>query len=161
MDFQTIVLQHRSQIWSLTVNYELWCRTIMAHELPRPDAMLLSRAWVCGSSLAVIAGPKSAGVWMSLVSVDCCVLSGWYLFGCLLSLLIAVCCRTGTFLDVSCLCWLLCAVGLVPFWMSLVSVDCCVLSGRYLFRGIPLGSPGILVMGSRIKLLGKSNFEYH
>ena len=80
----------------------------MAHELPRPDAMLLSRAWVCGSSLAVIAGPKPAGV-----------------------------------------------------WMSLVSVDCCVLSGRYLFRGIPLGSPGILVMGSRIKLLGKSNFEYH
>jgi len=41
--------------------------------------MLRSKAWVCGRSLAAIAGSSLAGVWMSLVSVECCVLSGRYL----------------------------------------------------------------------------------
>lgn len=38
--------------------------------------MLRSKTWVCGSSLAAIAGSNPAGVRMSVVSVECCVLSG-------------------------------------------------------------------------------------
>jgi len=51
----------------------------MAHELPNQVDMLRSKAWVCGSSLAAIAGSNPACVWMSLVCVECCVLSGRYL----------------------------------------------------------------------------------
>jgi hypothetical protein len=35
----------------------------------------LSKAWVCGSSLAGIVGSKPAGAWTSF-SYECCVLSG-------------------------------------------------------------------------------------
>ena len=43
--------------------------------MPNPVA-IRSKAWVCGSSLVAITGSNPAGVWMSLVSVECCVLSG-------------------------------------------------------------------------------------
>jgi len=43
--------------------------------------------------------------------------------------------------------------------LSLLSVVCCRVG--VLFRGILLGSPGIVVMGSRLKLPGESNFDYH
>jgi hypothetical protein len=43
--------------------------------------------------------------------------------------------------------------------LSVLSGVCC--RAGTLFRGMLLGSPGIVVMASRIKLPGESNFNYH